>query len=1601
MVRSIIKNKVASVLVVLLLVTSSFVAYPAYASSPMNLDTTNNKSVENLAIDEDSELIEVIGKLVWEGGPSPRPVVYLRLFRNILGQTPKMVNVEAKPIIGSGDEISVTWEDMPKFDGTGEPYIYSVREYVDVSDDPSVKELIYGAPFRYSKTEVGLVVTNTYRELPVADNKTFIEVNKQWINVPQGETPTASFSLYDVNNPSQTITGTIKYPNTVYIFNDLPLNTTGPNPEPIVYEVREEELVGYDQSALIKRDVVFGNVYRVTANNIMDPSLGYNPTFVVTKPTGNQPYVIWSLNFVPVGNRAQALELFKEAAIREGANIGSFASISISDPITWISGPNVTYDVYPSDPEAGQIHIEILYNPDGTIADDSEIKFQKPKTWTQFVVGTHSALLFELTNTYGLYTGFTPTVKKALTGRNLRASEFGFRLYKDDVLVGSTVSNDASGNVVFPEYIFSSSDIGTHTFVIREVVGSVGGITYSSSSIEIEVEVFLDFDGELSTSYSYKNNVNTITNTYQASGVAVFEVNKILNGRALNDDEFTFALFENNIKIAEATNDSSGRVVFDDIDYDLSDVGVLSYEIKEVAGSLGGVTYSNEVIAVSVTVSDNGDGTLDVSTTYGEENPSFENTYAAIGSSEIVIKKQLVGRALKANEFTFDLFEGTTLVGTATNDATGTVKFDTLYFDLGDLGSKTYVVKERNGALPGVIYTQEEVTILMSIIDNGDGTLAVTYTYGRDDDTITNIYNASGSYTPVAGKILTAGGRYLRVDEFTFELKDESGTVIDTTTNQLSGLIVFDALSFDIDDVGKIYHYTIEEVVGTEQGMVYDPLVINLSLAIQDDGNGNLTITPTYSEDMVFNNTYRAHGSFTAQVSKVLTGRNLLLNEFIFTLSEGDTLISTSKNGLDGSVIFNTISYTQEDIGKVFTYTIEEVDNGLGGVIYDTSAITVTVSVTDGLNGDLVVTAVYSGTTFENTYEASGGFTPRATKVLIGGNRVLLGNEFVFELRKNGTLLQEVRNDALGNIVFEEIMFDESDVLGTHVYTISEKAGTEASMTYDDLLLSIDVSVIDRGNGLLNISAHYSTDAKFVNTYTASGTFIPEVSKVLEGRDLVAGEFKFALRDKDRTIDIATNDAFGNVEFNELTFDESDIGKTITYTIHELNEAKGGITYDDAALSVTLTITDGKNGTLDISAQYSGTTFNNTYSSQSVEVIINGRKTLSGRDLKPSEFMFELYRANSDYEIVGDALDTTLNLVDGKFMFDPLEFEDGMDGTYYYVVVEKPGTLGGILYDDTVARLFISVSDDLNGNMVAETTVEDQSIAFINHYSTKPVSVNIEASKELSGRYLWDGEFEFELLNANGEVEAMATNIGGKVIFNLVFDEPGTYTYKLREVQGDLGYIVYDDTVYDIEIVVTDDLSGNLVATLVHKTLRFENNYITNPRIDIEKSARLVNGKKAYSEIGEVIEFKVTATNSGDIALLGVKIIDEFAGLYGQSYMIIHLDGSITHDVTNGSATLLVGEKLVMVAFYEVTETDLKNRHVHNIAKAIGYEPIPEEPGSPRVDKPTEPDKPAEADVPGGPNEILPPTGLGVSNPMGPFMLIVLGLYLILKRKET
>lgn len=376
--------------------------------------------------------------------------------------------------------------------------------------------------------------------------------------------------------------------------------------------------------------------------------------------------------------------------------------------------------------------------------------------------------------------------------------------------------------------------------------------------------------------------------------------------------------------------------------------------------------------------------------------------------------------------------------------------------------------------------------------------------FGENKIAVMNVvnkkYTAEGSWVPTATKTLT--GRTLVDGEFEFELKEDRN-VLQTVKNKADGTIPFAAIEYTVDDIGE-HTYTITEKNTSLPGVTYDSMTVTYKVKVKDNRDGTLATTVTeVSNDTEFNNTYGATGSWKPAVTKQLSGRPLLDDEFEFELIEDRTyfyratgdfrLLQTVKNKADGTIPFSAINYTMDDIGE-HTYIIKEKEGNLPGVIhYDSMVVIYKVHVSDKGDGTLKVTVggVPSDTEFNNVYEATGSWKPTVTKKLIG--RELVDGEFEFELRENNDPIQIARNKVDGAIPFEAINYTLADV-GEHTYVIREKVGTEFDITYDRMEVTYTVRVMDKGDGTLETTVTRTpSDTEFNNSYT-SKPLVPKTS---------------------------------------------------------------------------------------------------------------------------------------------------------------------------------------------------------------------------------------------------------------------------------------------------------------------------------------------------------------------------------------------------------------------------------------------------------------------------------------------------------------------------
>ncbi|OTO30539.1 Spy0128 family protein, partial [Enterococcus sp. 3C8_DIV0646] len=921
-------------------------------------------------------------------------------------------------------------------------------------------------------------------------------------------------------------------------------------------------------------------------------------------------------------------------------------------------------------------------------------------------------------------------------------------------------------------------------------------------------------------------------------------VQKLLDGRELKDGEFTFQLVdETGSVILTQTNDGNGQVAFDAITY--NEPGEYHYTIREKAGDDPTITYSDKELKVTVTVTEE-DSQLIAKAVY-EGNQVFENDYTPkAGSVVLNAEKVLIGRDLKAEEFDFELVnEAGTVLQTKANDPTGKIYFDALAYD--EAGEYHYTIREKAGTDGTITYDAKELAVVVTVTDE-DGQLTAVAEY-EGNQVFENDYTPKdGGVVLNAEKVLT--GRTLEANEFSFELVGEAGNVLQTKTNDATGQIYFDELTYD--EVGE-YRYTIREKADADSTITYDMKEIGVVVKVTDE-DGQLVAKATYDGNAIFENDYQPKaGSVVLSAEKVLTGRTLQADEFAFELvDEEGTVLQTKANDATGQIYFDALAY--EETGE-YRYTIREQAGNDGTITYDTRELAVVVTVTDE-DGQLTAVAEYEGNqVFENSYQPkAGSVVLSAEKVLTG--RTLEANEFAFELvDEEGTVLQTKANDATGQIYFDALAYEET---GEYRYTIREQAGNDGTITYDTRELAVVVTVTDE-DGQLTAVAEYEGNQVFENSYQPkAGSVVLSAEKVLTGRTLEANEFAFELVDEEGTVlQTKANDATGQIYFDALAYEEAG---EYRYTIREQAGNDGTITYDTRELAVVVTVTD-EDGQLTAVAEYEGNqVFENSYQPKAGSVVLSAEKVLTGRTLQANEFDFELV----DEE--GNILQTKANDATGKIYFDALPYEE--TGEYHYTIREKIDSDGTITYDTKELAVVVTVTDE-DGQLTAVAEYEGNQV-FENSYQPKAGSVVLNAEKVLTGRTLQANEFDFELVDEDETVlQTKANDATGQIYFDaLAYDETGEYHYIIREKAGTDGTITYDTKELAVVVTVTDE-AGQLTAVAEYEGSQvFENSYQPQAGSVVLSAKKVLTGRdlQANEFIFELVDEagKVLQTQRND-----------------------------------------------------------------------------------------------------------------------------------------
>lgn len=804
---------------------------------------------------------------------------------------------------------------------------------------------------------------------------------------------------------------------------------------------------------------------------------------------------------------------------------------------------------------------------------------------------------------------------------------------------------------------------GVYTYSVSEVDAGQGGVTYDSHPATITVTV-TDKDaagasiGKLVATASVGNglfeNKYETKAEYNAAGAGGLDITKTLNNRNMTADQFTFTIeatgdnkeaaadklgiadgITTTVKNAAGAAGTATSVIgnpFENIEFDKSDDGVTyTYTIKEEGtsgeGDYAGYTLDSKTFTVSITATDDGDGTMTVKTTVNDGKNSteytdkratvaFENTYkaddiiiGADGAAQIVASKKLLNDEIAnyADAFKFQVTSGNAVIAEGTNDRNGNITFDDITYTTENLaeaaaadgsdevGKATldssgdedvytfnYSVSEVEANLPGgVTYIGGNTNVTVKVTDDRHGKLSVDVDYESAAGVeFVNTYGASakaelnlkGNKEIVPGEGLT-NAPTLEDDTFTFEIAGNAasdGTPApmpeERTTTNKNGAVSFGPITF-----------TMENVFGTP--------IVALDATDEEEQAVEDVAGETEAE--------KAMGEESGEKeSESTTAGAADVNADVDLLTAGRS--------------------------KTFTYTIKETAGSVAGVTNDTSEKTVSVTVTDEGEGkisvkatsdknadagnDFTFTNVYKVDPKESSLTGDGGFTLKK-ELQANTDRVLGEGEFTFQLidPADGSVVAEAKNAADGTISMPTQKFTKP---GDYTYTLKEVNESAAGIDYDDAAYTVIAHVTDKdanGNytGKLEVTWKMPQVADkavtFTNTYTADPTSVAlGAGKLIQGRGLDAGEFSFKLADADgNEVSTATNEETGAVTFDTITYDKPG---EYTYTITEVAPEdtdpntegiqNNGVTYDETVYNVTVKVTDNEEGKLNASIAY-------------------------------------------------------------------------------------------------------------------------------------------------------------------------------------------------------------------------------------------------------------------------------------------------------------------------------------------------------------------------------------------------------------------------------
>lgn len=914
--------------------------------------------------------------------------------------------------------------------------------------------------------------------------------------------------------------------------------------------------------------------------------------------------------------------------------------------------------------------------------------------------------------------------KKQLVGRDmLDTDDFNFSLTlvsgpENGVASDIALKRETSGNVVnFKSGEMTFTKPGEYTFDIRENAPDEdgAGITWDRHVATATVTI-VDDNGKLALrNVSYDNTTSAIdkdkgitdyaafTNVYAPTEVAYYPgltVSKVLTGRSMDMGMFSFTITGKDATVETGTTAATAaeaNALLADSDKSFSntqrrasgiaeDMAKLSdvvfsaesanktyaFDVAEVIPADGdkvpGVTYDERTHKVVISVIDNLDGTLTV-TTKIDGNPVsddsrrvlFENTYHAedvsFATADFGLTKVLEGRDWQDGDSFAFLLEGvdgapvpmgddgapSTEVAVSSDDATnGVAKIDFGSIVYTQAGQYEYKVTEEHGNAGGMSYSNNVATFRVTVRDNTEtGKLEATVSRISGDREFVNTYDSSipsdQLVNPHFSKVLE-GREWREGDKFTFMINaktDGAPLPVNANGEEVTSVTVHDAteaadftfgtIPFTYDmvrDGARTFVYEVRENASGISGISDDPHVATVTVTVADQGNGTMSAVVSNGSN-VFTNIYSSRLDYTAagglSVTKTMNGRAMSAEEFGFVVTatgDGDKLgiagehaSSAAPDGDEALVVSSPagVTFTQEDVGKVYSYTITEKGGNLGGVRYDATSYNVEITTDDDAsNARLTVTTRVTSTSgidntytyvagsdanaaakvsFENSYTATGETAPIVgTKSMTNG--LMFDNDFNFRLvygKDTGRVVSTATNIDR-QVKFGTLSYDSDILAGLVREGLATRTGNTWTIPYvayevaDGLSdkgvtptassFSFNVTVEDKGDGTLTCTTDlHNGDLAFRNTYATGepvsislkGSKQLNVPEGLDGAD-IAGKFTFTIEGESGapmpTRTTTTNDANGNVDFGSITFKLEDLLKALGENV-ETNDAAG------------------------------------------------------------------------------------------------------------------------------------------------------------------------------------------------------------------------------------------------------------------------------------------------------------------------------------------------------------------------------------------------------------------------------------------------------------